>query len=276
MPKLSSMKEIPQQPQPLPKYIDTHSHLNFKDFDADRDQLIADLKKEGIWTITVGTSVEDSKSAIALAEKHDHFFATVGIHPTHEWSDDDFAMINHLAEHTKVVAIGECGLDFFRSGADEESKMRQGQAFARHIEIALKHNKPLMIHCRSAYDEAISILSAFKTDHPLGSRLRGNMHFFAGNLEVARKFLDLGFTLSFAGPITFARDYDEVIRQIPLESILSETDSPYAAPAPYRGKRNQPAYVKEVVKKIAEIRDEDIEKVQKTLVLSGIKAFRLR
>jgi TatD DNase family protein len=259
-----------------PEYIDVHSHLNFPDFNDKRSEIIDGLRVDKILTITVGTGVEDSRTAIALAEKYDHLFATVGIHPTHEWSDDEFAVINHLAEHKKVVAIGECGLDFFRSGAAEEGKMRQGQAFARHIEIALKHDKPLMIHCRSAYDEAISILSAFKTDHPLGSRLRGNMHFFAGNLEVARKFLDLGFTLSFAGPITFARDYDEVIKNTPLESILSETDSPFAAPVPFRGKQNQPAYVKEIVKKIAEIRGEDLEKVQKTLVLSGIKAFRLR
>lgn len=259
----------------MPEYFDTHSHLNFENFDPDRDEIIADLKKEGVWTVTVGTGVEDSRSAIALAEKHDHLFATVGIHPTHEWKDEDFAVIDELASHKKVVAIGECGLDFYRGPVDEENKFRQGQAFARHIEIALKHDKPLMIHCRNAYEEALSILSAFKTDHALGSRLRGNMHFFAGSPEIAKKFLALGFTLSFAGPITFARDYDEVIRNTPLESILSETDSPFAAPVPYRGKRNQPAYVKEIVKKIAEIRGDDLEIVQKTLVLNAKKAFGL-
>jgi len=263
-----------------PEYIDTHSHLNFENFDIDREEIIAKLKKEGVWTITVGTSVADSRQAIALAEKHEHLFATVGIHPTHEWTDDEFAMIDQLSAHKKVVAIGECGLDFFRGPATggpvtEESKMRQGQAFARHIEIALKYDKPLMIHCRAAYEEAHSIISAFKTDHKLGARLRGNMHFFAGSPEVAKKFLDLDFTLSFAGPITFARDYDEVIKNTPLESLLSETDSPFASPTPFRGKRNQPIYVKEIVKKIAEIRGQDLEIVQKTLVLNAKKAFGL-
>ncbi len=259
----------------MSEYIDIHSHLNFENFDTDRDEVIARLKSENIWTITVGTSIEDSKSAIALAEKHDHLFATVGIHPTHEWTEAEFIELDQLASHKKVVAIGECGLDFFRAPNDEETKKHQGLAFARHIEIALKHDKPLMIHCRNAYEECISVLKAFKTDHKLGERLRGNMHFFAGNLDVAKKLLDIGFTLSFAGPITFARDYDEVIKHAPLGSIMSETDSPFATAAPYRGKRGEPTYVKEIVRKIAEIRGEDLETVKKALVLNAQRAFGL-
>jgi TatD DNase family protein len=259
----------------MPDYIDIHSHLNFQNFDSDRDVVIAKLKEEKIWTITVGTDVADSKSAIELAEKHSHLFATVGIHPTHEWTDADIPELDRLAAHKRVVAIGECGLDFFRAPNDEETKRKQGILFAKQIEIALKYDKPLMIHCRNAYDECIQVLSAYKTDHKLGERLRGNIHFFAGNWEVAQKFFALGFSISFDGPITFARDYDEVIKNAPLELLMSETDSPFAAPVPHRGKRNEPAYVKEIVAKIAEIKGLDHETVRRAIVENAIKAFKL-
>lgn len=261
------------------EYIDIHSHLNFEQFDSDREKIIALLKEEKIATITVGTTVADSKAAILLAEKHDNLFATVGIHPTHEWTDADFAELDSLASHKKVVAIGECGLDFFRVPKDDETKMRQGQAFARHIEIALKYDKPLMIHCREAYDDALSIMKAFRTDHKHGDRLRGNLHFYAGDLETTKKFMvgdhGIHFTFSFDGPITFAREYDEVIRFLPADRIMSETDAPFAAPVPYRGKRNEPAYVKEIAQKIAEIRGENTDLFKKTLVLNAKKVFGL-
>ncbi len=260
----------------MPDYIDIHSHLNFENFDLDRDAIIAKLKDEKIWTITVGTDVKDSKSAISLAENHDHLFATVGIHPTHEWTESNILEIDMLAAHKKVVAIGECGLDFFRSGADEESKRKQGILFAKQIEIALTHNKPLMIHCRNAYEECIQVLSAYKTDHKLGERLRGNIHFFAGNWEIAQKFFALGFSISFDGPITFARDYDDVIKNAPLDMLMIETDAPFAAPIPYRGKRNEPAYVKEIAKKLAEIRKQDLETVRMAVVDNAMRIFALK
>lgn len=259
----------------MPNYIDIHSHLYFKDFDADRDAVIAKLKEERIWTITVGTSVAESKTAVQYAEKHDHLFATVGIHPTHDWHDEDFVELDAMASHKRVVAIGECGLDFFRAPNDEETKRKQGILFAKQIEIALKHNKPLMIHCRNAYEECISVLSAFKTDHELGDRLRGNIHFFAGTAEIAKNFFALGFSISFDGPITFTRDYDEAIKQAPLNMLMAETDAPFAAPVPYRGKRNEPAYVKEIVKRIAEIRGEDFETVRKATVENALRVFKM-
>ncbi len=269
------------------EYIDTHSHLNFQNFDtevdgvSERDRLIAQMKEEKIATITVGTTVADSRAAIALAEKHEHLFATVGIHPTRAWTEEEFAELEKLAAHPKVVAIGECGLDFFRIdpavAADpakvEQLKMRQGQAFARHIEIALKYNKPLVIHCRAAYEEALHVIQSYQMDKAIGNKLRGVMHFFAGTPEIAQKFLAAGFMLSFAGPITFARDYDEVIKNAPLDRIMSETDSPFAAPVPFRGKPNKPIYVKEVAAKIAEIRGEDLQMVKKKLVDNARKAF---
>lgn len=269
-------------------YIDIHSHLNFTDFDKDREEIIARLKEEKIATITVGTTVADSKQAIALAKKHENLYATVGIHPTHAWTDADFAELDTLAAHPKVVAIGECGLDFYRLPKElgeteiQQIKMYQGQSFAKHIELALKHDKPLMIHCRAAYEEAYSILSAYKTGptkHEHADRLRGNFHFYAGNLEMAKKFIALGlpgFTISFDGPITFARDYDEVIRGVPLTALMSETDAPFAAPNPHRGRRNEPAYVKEIVAALAEIRGEPFETVQKAMVENARRVFDLK
>jgi TatD DNase family protein len=260
------------------EYIDVHSHLNFPNFDADRDEIISRLKTEKIATITVGTTVADSRQAIELAENHNHLFATVGIHPTHEWTEKDFEELAGIAAHPKVVAIGECGLDFYRSPDDNETKMRQGQAFARHIEIALANDKPLMIHCRNAYEDCLSVLQAFKSSHKLGARLRGNLHFFAGNRDVAQKFVVLGegFTFSFDGPITFARDYDEVIRALPADRIMSETDAPFAAPVPFRGKRNEPGYVKEIAHKIAEIRGEDPSVVKRQLVENARRVFGIK
>lgn len=257
------------------KYIDVHSHLNFENYDLDRQEIIARLKEENISTITVGTTVADSRQAIELSEKHRNLFAAVGIHPTNDWSEKDFEELDKLAGREKVVAIGECGLDFFRAPDDEETRTRQSLAFARHIEIAIKRDKPLMIHCRNAYEESLDVIKSFMTDREFGGRLRGNMHFFAGDLTTAKKFLNIGFTLSFAGPITFARDYDEVIRYAPIDRIMSETDAPFATPVPYRGKRNEPSYVKEIVKTIASVRGEEFEEVRKSLVLNAQSFFHL-
>jgi TatD DNase family protein len=158
-------------------------------------------------------------------------------------------------------------------------KLRQKELFDQHIRLAMELGKPLMIHARpskgsmDAYEDVLVVLELIFKKYP--GKISGNFHFFVGDLVVAKRVLDLGFTMSFDGPITFARDYDEVIKYIPLDMILSETDAPFAAPAPYRGKRNEPAYVEEIVKKIAEIRGEDFEKVRETLVQNAIRVFKL-
>jgi TatD DNase family protein len=189
------------------------------------------------------------------------------------------------------VAIGEAGLDYFRVNSldvrDNSLLIRkQKEMFLKQIELAVEIKKPLMIHCRpskgtqDAYEEVIKIISNFPAcaeasagrQFPI-SKVRGCMHFFSGNLEIAKKFLDLGFILSFAGPITFSSDYDEVIKYAPLDMILSETDAPFASPAPFRGKTCYPQYVKEVVKKIAEIKNFPFEIVQKSLVENAVRVF---
>lgn len=249
-------------------YIDIHSHLNFKDFDGDREDVIQQMKDEGIVTISVGTDLASSIEVLKLAEIHESLFACVGVHPTDVLeSSFDYERFLELAKHPRVVAIGECGFDYFRDQS-EELKSKQKEIFEAHIKLAIKVRKPLMIHARAskgtqdAYHDTLDILEEYQKEHP---ELRANFHFFAGDVGVLERILNIGCTVSFDGPITFARDYDEVIQKCSYMSIMAETDSPFAAPSPYRGKRNSPLYIKEIYKKIAEIRDENEEEVRKQI-----------
>lgn len=252
----------------MPRYFDVHSHLNLKDYDADIEEVIARLRESETHTIVIGTDLENSKRAVELAEKHEGIYAAVGVHPVDDPSKafDETAM-EELVKHPKVVAIGECGLDFYHAKKAEDYD-RQKTLFLAHIEFAVKHDKPLMIHARSAYEELLEILEPLKKVH--GEKLRGDIHFFAGNWEIAQRLFAIGFTVSFTGVITYTSDYDELIKKAPLNMIMSETDAPFATPVPYRGKRNEPAYVAEVVKRIAELRGEELEVVQKVLVNNAL------
>jgi TatD DNase family protein len=254
-------------------YFDIHSHLNFPQYDADKAEVIQRLSDTGTKTIVVGTDFESSERAVRLAEEHENIYACIGVHPVDDpsisWEGDKF---ERLVSHPKVVAVGECGLDFFHQDkmADFE---RQKTLFLEQINFALKFDKPIMIHSRSAYVELLEILEPLKKIH--GDKLRGDVHFFAGDLNIAKRFWAIGFATSFTGVITFARDYDEVIRNAPIEMLMSETDAPFVAPAPYRGKRNEPSFVSEVVKKIAEIRGEDLDMVKKALYNNAIWHFNI-
>ncbi|MBI2482447.1 MAG: TatD family hydrolase [Candidatus Vogelbacteria bacterium] len=250
------------------KLIDIHSHLNFPDFDSDREEVIQKLKKEGIATITVGTNLQTSREAVALAERYEHLWATVGIHP-HEASETyDSVELLELTKHPKTVAIGECGLDYFKL-ADESLKHKQKELFLAQIEIARQVGKPLMLHIREAYEKVLAILEQNKD-------IKAHAHFFAGDWEVAKKFLALGHTLSVTGVITFTTDYDEVIKNIPLDRLMIETDAPYVAPVPYRGKRCEPAYVKYVAKRIAEIKGLTFNEVAQVTSQNTKRVFNLQ
>ena len=252
----------------MPKYFDVHSHLNFPESWTDFDGVIKRLKETETHTITVGTDLESSKKAVALAEKYDEIYACIGIHPVDDPSQSfEKVEFEKLVQHPKVVAVGECGMDFFHA-SKEQDYIRQEQLFLDQLNFAILHEKPIMIHARNAYEELLETLEPLKKIH--GDKLKGNVHFFAGSLEVAKRFFDMGVTLSFTGVSTFARDYDEVIKLAPLGRIMSETDSPYVAPVPHRGKRNEPSFVNEVVKKIAELRGEDEEVVRVTLVNNAL------
>jgi len=270
-------------------FIDIHAHVNFAAFEGDRDEVIKKTLEEGVAFINVGTQKDTSEKAVRIAEQYEKgAYAIVGVHPIHsdkshhdlkelgeggkeftsrgEACDHDFYL--ELAKNPKVVGIGECGLDYYRLSPETEQK--QIENFEKQIAIANEVGKPLMLHVRSgsgrsAYREALKILKA-------KAKVRGNFHFFAGSLEEAREIVDAGYTLSFTGVITFARDYDEVIKNVPLQSIMSETDAPYVTPVPFRGKRNEPKFVKEVVKKIAQIRGED-EEVVRSAILKNAEDF---
>ncbi len=276
-----------------PTYIDIHSHIHFADFDEDREAVLARMEEAGVATITVGTDSEKSQGAITLAETHPYIYATVGLHPGHSDVSFDAETYGALAVHPKVVAIGECGLDyhyiehFFEKEKAEKGLTwnkdaeadRQRRVFEEHIELAVRVNKPLMLHGRpsaqsmDAYEDMCYMLENAQKKH--GDTVRGNFHFFAGDKVIAKRALALGFTLSFPGVITFATQYDDVVRSAPLSMIHGETDSPYASPVPFRGKRNEPIHVREVYKRIAEIRGEDEEVVRKALIQNAQRVFGL-
>lgn len=263
-----------------PRYIDVHSHLQFEQFAHDEGQIIEEMQKLGIASIVVGIDHSSSRGAVALAEKHEHLYAAIGMHPNRTGQEVfDETAYRALAMHPKVVAIGECGLDYFRPAEVNDSvKEKQKELLQKHITLATELDKPIIIHCRpskgamDAYRDLIEILEGTKKEHP---NLRGDIHFFVGGVAQAQALTALGFTVSFTAVITFARDYDEVIRSVPLNTILSETDAPYLAPAARRGERNDPRAIVEIVAKIAEIRGEDTETVREALLASARRLFAL-
>jgi len=243
-------------------YIDIHTHLNLPQFDEDRDEVIERLREQSIGAINVGVDAATSRLAVKMADEYDNLWAIVGHHPG--YVDDeafDEATYRELLAHPGVVGVGECGLDYFRSEKTPEHVAKQTALFRKQIELAIEFDKPLMLHIRptrdthDAYDEALALLSEYKKE--AGDRLRGDSHFFAGTLEQAQQFIELGFYISFTGVITFAREYDEIIKTLPLDRIMCETDAPYVTPTPHRGQRNSPEYVGEVYKRIDELRTED-------------------
>lgn len=261
------------------RYIDAHCHIQFEHYEHDREKIIEQMQEQGVAAIVVGCDLESSQKAVELAKEHEHLFAAVGIHPTDTDESFDTDELLAIASHPKVVAIGECGLDFFRpTVVDESEKARQKDAFSRQIILAAERDLPLVIHARpskgtqDAYQDVLTILTETKGVYP---NLRGDMHFFVGGVAEAEAFTALGFTLSFTAVITFARDYDEVIRAVPLTSILAETDAPYVAPASRRGQRNDPLAIVDVAAKIAEIRNEDLETVRTTLLENTRRIFAL-
>lgn len=246
----------------MTKYFDIHSHINLDPLLANKDEVIKRLQENDISTITIGTDYDMSLKAISLAEEYENLYAGVGLHPNDNLDENfDFEKYKALANHPKVVCIGETGLDYFRN-EDENAKIRQKEIFKKHIDIAIELNKPLMIHARpskgtmDAYEDALEILETY----PIGKtyEVKANFHFFVGDIEIAKRIVENNWTVSFDGPITFARDYDEVIKFLPIENIMCETDAPFAAPVPHRGKTCEPYMVIEIYKKIGELKDLDL------------------
>lgn len=273
----------------MPPLFDSHSHLHLSHFDHDREEIIKKLRDFNIKAINVGTDFEESGKAVELSKKYpDVLWASVGLHPNDILNENfNISKYKELAENDKVVAIGECGLDYFRITNNESPqqnkfatgqvgiKERQKEIFIKQIELAKELKKPIILHCRpsigtqDAYEDAINIIENLK--FKIKNCGNGVAHFFSGSKEISRKFLDLGFYISFAGPITFhptgghtkggASQYREIVEFMPIERIIIETDSPFAAPVPHRGKRNEPSYVEFVARQIAEWKELNFDKV---------------
>lgn len=244
-------------------YIDLHAHINFKDFDEDREALLAEMKEKNVIAINIGTSYQTSVESIELAKKYPgQIFPLIGSHPLHANEHEDDTKFDELAGREEVIGIGECGLDYFERGGvklSAEDLAMQEKVFRTQIEFSIKYKKPLMLHVRESYKETLDILKEYFK--PGEVEYRGNAHFFVGTTEEAQAFLDLGFSISFTGVITFVKAYEDLVRFVPLDRMFAETDSPYVAPVPYRGKRNSPLYVIEVYKKIAEIKQVPLQQV---------------
>lgn len=237
--------------------VDSHCHLDFPDFSDRLPELLAAMRQNDVGVaVCIGVNLEDFGQVLALAEAHEQLYATVGVHPEYTDAEEPVAArLVQLADYPKVIAIGETGLDYYWQKDQPEW---QRQRFRAHIQAARQCGKPLVIHMRDAAEDTLRILR-----EEGAAVVSGVMHCFTGDWQVARQALDLGLYLSFSGIVTFknATQIREVAQKTPLERILVETDAPYLAPVPYRGKRNQPAYVRHVAEEIARLRGLDFAAV---------------
>jgi TatD DNase family protein len=302
--------------------IDVHTHVNFKAFESDGHETIRRALAGGVGMILVGSQNTTSRRSVDYANKYpqEPVYAAIGLHPIHLEDmhiDDkelgqkgmgfktraekfDYDYYKKLAQDKKVVAIGEVGLDYYRTES-AEARNKQQEVFRKQIELALETKKALMVHCRKAHEDCIGILREYFSLNPLSPERRvlrrqspsvlnplvGDIHFFEGTLEQAHAYFELGFTVSFTGVITFppsaslrragknTTHHQDLVKSIPLERIMLETDAPYITPEPHRGKRNEPLYVKLVAKKVAELKGISVEEVEKVTTKTARKVFQL-
>ena len=282
-------------------YIDTHCHLNFKDFKDDYKDVAARALSNQIEMIVVGSEIKTSSRSVSLSKEFEQgVYSAIGLHPIHlqdilikndnengkyefrskkeEYREDDYLNLVKSGGK-KIVAIGEIGLDYYHIEGDSEKKVDevkklQQDVFYKQLELAQKVNLPVIIHCREAHDDLFAILKDFYSRNSFKKEW-GVIHCFSGNLDQAKKYWDLGLLTSFTGLITFVKQWDSLIEQAPLEKIMIETDSPYLSPTPFRGQRNEPLYVKEVAKRIAEIKKMDISIVKKEIFNTSKKFFNI-
>jgi len=263
-------------------FVDSHAHLEGKQFSSDRDQVIARARESGVEAIVAignGEGPGTLDCGIRLAAMHDFMYATVGIHP-HEAAqakDSDFDEMATLVKHPKIIAWGEIGLDYFY---DHSPRELQRRVFLRQMELAKAAKLPIIIHCRpsdgsdNAWDDCLRLLDEQWARNGLG----GILHCFTGTWPHAKRALDMGFMISFAGNVTYpkAQQIRDAARQAPMDRMLIETDSPYLAPIPHRGKRNEPAFVKETARQIGEIRGLSTEDVGRQTAQNFYRFFNLR
>ncbi|MBI2003580.1 MAG: TatD family hydrolase [Parcubacteria group bacterium] len=259
------------------KLFDSHCHPQFPQYESDRDEMLERALKGDVFMLCVGTDLKTSQQAIELAQKYENIWATVGLHPNDNLSEKfNSEAYEKLLNRERVVGFGEIGLDYYRTEKAEDQKT-QKQIFRKQLELAEKIKKPLVIHCRdskagSSGKAHMAMLEILK-NYPA---LKGVIHSFTGTADEAKKYLDMGFCLGFNGIITFTDQYDEVVKYVPLEKILLETDAPFLAPVPFRGKRNEPLYVKHVAEKIAELKGLGYNQVAEKTFENAVKLFGLK
>lgn len=255
--------------------IDTHAHLNFPEFEGEIAAALGRAFRVGVSKIiNIGTDQKTSKESVDLARKYPEIFATIGLHPHHakEFSIENLEKFFVLLAKEKVVAVGEIGLDFYPLGKTSRyssypNKEEQKITFVQMLKLAQDSKLPVILHCREAYPEMLSVLRNEGIKGP------GVIHCFSGTPKEAKEFLDLGFFISFTGNITYSKERDEVVKEVPIEKILLETDCPYLTPEPYRGKRNEPAYIVEIARKIAEIKKTTLIEIEKITTQNTEKLF---
>jgi TatD DNase family protein len=250
--------------------VDSHCHLNFPELAQNLDQIRHSMNENHVsHALCISVNLQDFPQVLDLAKSYENFYASVGVHPDYEdvpdFTEDE--LVQMANQHEKIIAIGETGLDYFRLTGDLEW---QRERFRKHIRAALRCNKPLIIHTRQAAEDTVRILKEEGAD-----KIGGIMHCFTESYAVAKQAIDMGFYISFSGIVTFknALDLKEVAKKIPLDHILVETDSPYLAPVPFRGKLNQPAYVKLVAEEIAVLKGISFEDVAQTTTANFFRLF---
>ncbi len=252
--------------------IDSHAHLDDSRFDNDRDVLIRDLKNNGIkMVINIGADLGSSIASVSLAEKYDNIYAAVGVHPhsAKEMDNSTIEILKTFAKRDKVVAIGEIGLDFYY---DNSPRDIQKKWFKEQLKLAKEVDLPVIIHTRDAAQDTFDILK-----NAQDGRLKGVLHCYSGSVEMAMEYIKMGFYISLAGPVTFknSKVSKEVAKAVPLDKLLVETDSPYLTPEPYRGKRNEPIFVRYVAGTIAETRGISFEELAKATNRNTRKLFKI-
>ncbi len=284
-----------------PFLIDSHAHINFNAYKEDGDQVIKRTLKENVWLVNVGAQYSTSRRAVEYAQKYkEGVYAAVGIHPSHVHQDnleqdrgaqdesrelEEFEPEKYqkLLANPKAIAMGEIGLEY-GDGISQEAKDKQKQVLLEQLELAQQTDKPVIFHCRKAYDDLIEILDClsnsclncpFSCPGAGNKKIRGVLHCFMGRWSQAEKLMSMGFYFGFNGLITYARDYDKVIKNLPLDRILLETDCPYLTPFPHRSKRNEPLYVKLVAEKIAEIKGIKLAEVAGQTTKSARELFNI-
>jgi len=257
--------------------IDSHAHIDLPEFNKDRDQVLARARQQGVRAvINAGLDAESSRKSLETLKKYDDVFMAVGFHP-HEaakMKEGDLESLAELTGDSRVVAIGEIGLDFYRNLSPRQTQIG---VFKKQLDLAVELKLPVVVHCRQAHEEVYDILSAWVKASPADNSRRGVIHCFSGDIDMARRYIELGFYISLAGSVTYpsAGELVEVARELPLDRLLLETDAPFLAPQAHRGKRNEPAYVALTAGRVAEARRAPVEVVAEAAARNTIELFRL-